>query len=184
MHYEQAFEQYLRANRIPYVAVDEARKTLVGAEPTGVPTGLKSFDFIVYASDVNRLIDIKGRKCTLPRSGTGGLAAGRFDPWVTLEDVDALTTWQRLFGSNFRAVFVFAFWCDAQPPDALFQELFEDRGRWYALREIELEAFRSIMRPRSRRWGTVVAPRDQFDALSEPLSLRRRPPTSEEVRSR
>ena len=27
-HYEQAFEHYLRANRVPYVAVDEAKKAL------------------------------------------------------------------------------------------------------------------------------------------------------------
>ena len=29
-HYEQAFEHYLRANAIPYVAVDEAKRALSG----------------------------------------------------------------------------------------------------------------------------------------------------------
>ena len=28
-HYEKAFEYYLRANKIPYVAVDEAKKSLI-----------------------------------------------------------------------------------------------------------------------------------------------------------
>jgi hypothetical protein len=28
-HYEAAFEQYLRATRVPYVAVDEAKKALL-----------------------------------------------------------------------------------------------------------------------------------------------------------
>src|SRR5688572_22372104 len=30
-HYEQAFEHFLRANRVPYVAVDEAKKALMPA---------------------------------------------------------------------------------------------------------------------------------------------------------
>lgn len=57
-HYERAFEAYLRAHRIPYVAVDEARRALVpamargdrggtsdaGAGEGGTPDGdLKSF---------------------------------------------------------------------------------------------------------------------------------------------
>ena len=47
-HYEQAFEHYLRANRVPYVAVDEARKTLLPAhDPL---EAIKSFDFVVYGA--------------------------------------------------------------------------------------------------------------------------------------
>ena len=43
-HYEQAFEHYLRANRIPYVAVDEAKKSLISP---GHGSGcIKSFDFV------------------------------------------------------------------------------------------------------------------------------------------
>ena len=38
-HYEQAFEHYLRANRIPYVAVDEAKKALM---PTAGKTPRKA----------------------------------------------------------------------------------------------------------------------------------------------
>ena len=30
-HYEQAFEHFLRANRVPYLVVDEAKKTLLPA---------------------------------------------------------------------------------------------------------------------------------------------------------
>src|SRR3972149_2650541 len=40
-HYEAAFEAYLRRRRLPYVAVDEARRSLA---PDGA---LKSLDFIV-----------------------------------------------------------------------------------------------------------------------------------------
>jgi len=37
VHYEQAFEQYLREHGIPYVAVNEARKALVAASRRGTP---------------------------------------------------------------------------------------------------------------------------------------------------
>lgn len=40
-HYEQAFEAHLRAQRVPYVAVDEARKALLpeaGAMSISVPS--------------------------------------------------------------------------------------------------------------------------------------------------
>ena len=40
-HYEAAFEAFLRARRLPYVAVDEARRSLVA------DGSLKSLDFIV-----------------------------------------------------------------------------------------------------------------------------------------
>jgi hypothetical protein len=29
-HYEAAFEEYLRSKQVPYVAVDEARRSLLG----------------------------------------------------------------------------------------------------------------------------------------------------------
>ena len=40
-HYEAAFEAFLRARRVPYVAVDEAQRSLVA------DGSLKSLDFIV-----------------------------------------------------------------------------------------------------------------------------------------
>ncbi len=46
-HYEAAFEQYLRERGVPYVAVDEARRSLLGG------TSLKSLDFIVSPAGGN-----------------------------------------------------------------------------------------------------------------------------------
>jgi hypothetical protein len=55
-HYEAAFEAYLRERRLPYIAVDEARRSLV---PDG---SLKSLDFIVSpAGDVSWLVDVQRR---------------------------------------------------------------------------------------------------------------------------
>jgi hypothetical protein len=184
LHYERAFEGFLRARRIPYVAVDEARKSLVpgvmGA--AGGDGALKSFDFVIYGIDScapglgltgNLLVDVKGRRIPPSRSrrATSALLPGRMDSWVTLEDVESLAQWERLFGEGFRAVFLFVYACDAQPPDALFQEVFEDRGTWYALRAVTLSAYRAAMRTRSPKWRTVDIPRRIFEQISTPLTI-------------
>ncbi len=154
----------MRATRVPYVAVDEAKKTLLpgGAFDPG-EHDLKSFDFVVYGSDTNLLVDVKGRKVTSPT---------RLESWVTEEDVASLTRWRALFGSGFEAVFVFAYWCDRQPPDPLFQEVMSHRGRWYALRAVTVDRYRTVMKPRSERWRTVHVPGDAFERVSGPFSLR------------
>lgn len=174
-HYEQAFEHYLRANRVPYVAVDEARKALTSPHMHPVsPAGdaLKSFDFVVYSPEGNLLLDVKGRKCALRRSA-GRSAAGRLESWVTDEDVESLGAWEHLFGSTFRAMFLFLYWCEAQPPDSLFQEVFAFRDRWYALRGVDLSEYRRCMVRRSDRWGTLCVPTEAFRRISRPFAVHR-----------
>jgi len=178
-HYEAAFEQLLRRRRVPYVAVDEAKKALLpegsrlrltGSSPdTGEPIGLtlKSFDFVVYEGRRSLLVDVKGRK--IIRRKRAPLASGRMESWVTEDDVTSLAHWRDLFGEGYTAAFVFVYWCDAQPPDGLFQELFEHRGRWYAVRAVELDAYRSRMTQRSVRWKTVHLATADFDQLSQPF---------------
>ncbi|MBY0261661.1 MAG: HYExAFE family protein [Phycisphaerales bacterium] len=190
-HYERAFEAFLRSRRIPYVAVDEAKKALLpenaelvveeagaaGGRP--VRSSLKSFDFVVYGEGSgaaasggglagNLLIDIKGRRVGSERSG-GTISQARLESWVTMEDIEDLDRWERLFGPGFAAAFVFIYQCHAQPPDALFQEIFEHHGVWYALRAVPLKAYREHMKVRSPRWGTVDLPRKAFEAISQPF---------------
>lgn len=179
-HYEQAFEAYLRARRVPYISVDEARRALLPdnarlrleprpgiAAEESPPIGLKSFDFVVYEPHRSVLVDVKGRKIPLRRS----LATpGRLECWVTQEDIDSLRHWRGLFGQDFEAAFVFLYWCEAQPPDGLFQEVFAHRGRWYAVRAITLDDYASHMRARSPRWGTVHLSRADFERLSQPFA--------------
>jgi hypothetical protein len=236
-HYERAFEAYLRLRRVPYVAVDEARKALLpdGAglrliedeEFEGGPRSLKSFDFVLYGPERNLLVDIKGRKVARrmggrssireaianrdgdggglgggggsggsggagawgaggvdaeepeiaqvsviepPKPGSAAVRRGRLESWVTQEDVDSLRTWERLFGAGFVAALVFVYWCDEQPPDGLFQEVFDFQGRWYALRAITREDYVGAMKPRSARWRTVDLPASAFERLSQPFA--------------
>ena len=179
-HYERAFEAYLRARRVPYVAVDEARRSLVppagwtGNDPLENGLGdLKSFDYLVYpAAGPNLLVDIKGR-----RAGRGGAPSG-LQSWVTEDDVRSLLAWERLFGGDgahaeergraFRAAFVFMYWCDDQPADASVGEVMRHHGRWYAMRTVSVADYAAAMRPRSPRWRTVGLPAREFDRLSAP----------------
>lgn len=172
-HYEQAFEYYLRANRVPYVAVDEAKKSLL---PAGEPhRALKSFDFVVYGTDRNLLIDVKGRMYgnsardggTKPNS-----TKRRFESWVTKDDVESLSRWEELFGDGFIATFVFLYCLRQQPPDALFEHVFCFNNRWYALREVTLDDYRQAMQLRSSKWETVHVPAVEFERISRPFSAK------------
>lgn len=181
-HYEQAFEAYLRERRIPYVAVDEARKALLphdalrdapGAKAARVPDGagdgsLKSFDFVIYGEGSNLLVEVKGRKLS-PRTRQRA-ARTRLECWATLDDVESLTRWERLFGPSFEAVLVFVYWCDELPPDALFEEIFQHGDRWYAVRCVRLTDYRAAMKTRSPRWRTVDLSPREFDRLAGPLA--------------
>ena len=166
-HYEQAFEAYLRSNRIPYIAVDEARKTLLPADQP-LPS-LKSFDFVVSSLPghrTRRLVDVKGRLFKRGR---------QYQNWVTLDDIEALGYWEQILGEGFVGTFVFIFALEQQPPDALFESVFAHAGRWYALREISLDDYRREMRPRSPKWRTVSLAGADFERLSRPFGLSEAP---------
>jgi hypothetical protein len=191
-HYELAFEHHLRLRRLPYVSVNEARKTLL-PQPAAPEQGprleaLKSFDFVLYGPDLNLLVDIKGRKIGRPprkRSAPQPALLGLPDPprppatrlecWVTEDDITSLTAWEGLFGEGFRAAFVFVYWCDQQPPAPLFEELIGFRDRWYAIRTILLRDYIPAMKPRSPRWRTVHMPAAAFDRACRPLAEPPRP---------
>lgn len=57
-HYEAAFEEYLRGRGVPYVAVDEAKRSVLSDGGS-----IKSLDFIVSTfGQGSWLVDVKGRK--------------------------------------------------------------------------------------------------------------------------
>ena len=160
-HYERAFRHYLRARRATFLTLDEARRALLPGADDDLRT-LKSFDFLVYADGRNLLIDLKGRKVSARRPA-------RLDSWVTRADVESMLRWERLFGPSFEGAFVFLYWCDAPPPDGLFQEHFHHADRWYIVRAVSLRDYAASMKTRSPRWGTVDLPRDAFERCSAPF---------------
>lgn len=159
---------------MPYIAVDEAKRTLlpegaklrVHTEGEPRPKAIKSFDFVVYGRSSHLLVDVKGRKVARARSATG---TGRLESWVTEDDVRSLNQWQSLFGAGYQPVFLFLYWWESQPPDGLFDDVFEHAGKWYAGRIVRLDDYAALMRVRSPRWRTVHLSRSDFDRVSTPF---------------
>ena len=158
-HYEAAFERWLRGHAVPYVGVDEAKRAIA---PTGYGAHtLKSFDFVVYRpGPVNLLVEVKGRKL-----GT----ASSYPNWSTRGDVESLLRWQGLFGEGFMAAFVFLYWCEHEPRDALFQDVFEAGGKWYLPMMVRVADYARRMRRRSAKWDTVHLAAADFRELAVPL---------------
>ncbi|HEY7089368.1 MAG TPA: HYExAFE family protein [Tepidisphaeraceae bacterium] len=156
IHYEAAFEEFLRSKGIPYVAVDEAKKALFANAK------LKSFDFVVYSKNgPNLLIDVKGR---MRRPGSSRRS---FESWTSQRDVEDLLQWEQVFGEGFRALFAFIYWIEA--PLTPEPGMFEHRDRWYLLMGIELSEYRNHMRRRSPKWETVCLGAEDFRQLARPI---------------
>jgi len=64
---------------------------------------------------------------------------------------------------------VFLYWCEAQPPDALFHEIFAYRERWYSVLGVLIDDYQPHMTQRSPRWQTVHVPAETFAQISRPL---------------
>jgi hypothetical protein len=156
VHYEAAFEAFLRQRGVPYVAVDEAKKALFANAK------LKSFDFVVYSKNgPNLLIDVKGRQ---RREHSSKRA---FESWTSERDVSDLLQWEQVFGNGFRAILAFIYWID--PPLTAEPGMFEHRDRWYLMMGIELGEYRNHMRRRSPKWETVALSAEDFRQLARPI---------------
>jgi hypothetical protein len=156
IHYEAAFEAFLRDRKIPYVAVDEAKRALFAN------ARLKSFDFVVYSKKgPNLLVDVKGRM------GRKRAGRGVFETWTTQRDVTDLMQWEEVFGEDFKAILMFVYWIDA--PLSPGPGMFEHQDKWYWLMGIDLAEYRNHMRRRSPKWETVCLPAKEFRSLARPM---------------
>ncbi|MEX2121223.1 MAG: HYExAFE family protein [Pirellulales bacterium] len=157
-HYEAAFEEFLRWRKIPYVAVDERRRSLMDQ------LSIKSLDFIVSSSKERIwLIDVKGRRFP------SGLHKQYWKNWSTRDDLVSMASWENLFGDRFRALFVFAYniMGDRSPLPA--EQLFEFRGMLYGFVAIRLQQYAFYARQLSPRWDTVMMPVERFRELAQPI---------------
>jgi hypothetical protein len=156
-HYDAAFEAYLIATGRPYVAVDESRRAHLES------VSLKSMDFIVDGGEHRLLLDVKGRRFTV-----GQESGNRWESWADADDVTSLLRWEEVFGSPFRAAFVFAYWIT--DPETVPQHplRFEYRGKLYAFYAVWVRDYARMMRQRSPRWQTVVLPSRDYRVLRRP----------------
>lgn len=157
-HYEQAFAAFLRLRGIPYVAVDETRRSLAGER------SLKNLDFIVSPHQQARtwLVDIKGR-----RFPTGHSQYWR--NWCTEEELASLSGWEALFGERFTALLIFAYEVVGDLAPLPADQLFEHGGGIYGFVGVRLDHYVSWSRPLSRRWRTVTVSIPKFRALAKPV---------------
>ena len=156
VHYEAAFEAFLRDKGIPCVVVDEAKRALFA------DAKLKSFDFVVYSKNgPNLLVDVKGRQLRNRSSRTG------FETWATEQDVVDLGQWEQVFGDGYRGLISFVYWID--PPLTPDRGMYEFRGRWYYLTGVDLREYRNHMRRRSAKWETVAIGAEAFRSLARPI---------------
>ena len=158
VHYEAAFDDYLRARGWPFVVVDEAKKAVFAG------AAIKSFDFLVYSADgPNLLVDIKGRKFPDPAAGAHKATRTRaWENWITRDDVTGLREWQKVFGDGFLSTLVFAYWLQGPPHRAPFEDVHHFRGRQYAFVGVPLEEYVASAKPRSAKWRTIAVPSATF----------------------
>jgi hypothetical protein len=159
-HYEAAFEAYLRRERLPYIAVDETRRSLV---PDG---SLKSLDFIVSPpGGVSWLVDVKGR-----RFPSGDEHQQYWKNWSTRDDLRSLAAWQRHFGSGFCPLLVFAYHLVGSRSPLPHEQLFEFRGSHYGFVGVRLADYVPNARPLSDSWDTVAMPVGLFRRAARPMT--------------
>lgn len=155
-HYEAAFEEYLRSKQVPYLAVDEARRSLTAGE------SLKSLDFVVSSSRwENWLVDVKGR--LFPSGAT------YWKNWSTQDDLTSLTRWEQVFGRRFQGLLVFAYSVVGQSAPLPYPQLLQYRDRLYGFVAIRLHDYAQHARQISARWRTVGLPSTTFRRLAAPL---------------
>lgn len=162
-HYEVAFEAFLRSRNIGFIAVDEAKRTMLG------DSDVKSLDFIIVGPhDARLVVDVKGRKYP---GGSAERPTMTWQNWSTLEDVDGLERWATVLGQGFRGILAFAY--EIRPPFVLpndTKDLFTFRDHVYLMRAVEVSAYRAAMRRRSPKWGTVSLPVAAFRRAVRPFT--------------
>jgi hypothetical protein len=160
--------------------VNEARRALLPPKAKlggvrcghrGKPVSLKSFDFVVYGSPFNLLVEIKGRK--VPARSAGGRRR-HAEPAAELGDRgrregsrSVAAAVRRGFQGGVRVRVLVRAAAAGRVVSGGFRARF---GRWYAVRAVLLDDYRREMKPRSERWKTVHVPTAAFERISGPLA--------------
>jgi hypothetical protein len=157
-HYEAAFEAFLRKHEVPYVAVDEGKRSLAAGG------SLKSVDFIVSpVGGPSWLVDVKGRKFP-----SGDEQKQYWKNWSPRDDLRSLARWEELFGREFSALLVFAYMLTEDRTPLPPERLFTFRGRQYAFLAVRLNDYVPHARPISEAWDTLAMPTALFRSLAVP----------------
>lgn len=159
-HYEAAFEAYIRALRIPCVAVDEAKRAICGDER------VKNPDFLLYPRFADNLVvEVKGKR------GKNRRGRRDWENWVTTDDLDGLVRWRTMFGPGFQAILAFVY---AERPQAFplpkDNGAFAFRGLEYRFWAVGLDDYLANLRSRGPAWKAVAMARRAFRRRVRPLN--------------
>lgn len=157
-HYEAALEAYLRFMRIPYLAVDEKRRSLLGER------SVKNLDFVVTApGGASWLVDVKGRRFP------AGAARQFWKNWSTTDDLESMAHWQELFGPRAVGLFVFAYHLVGRESPVPADQVFVFRDELYGFVGIRHADYAPSSRRISPRWNTIALATKEFRRLARPL---------------
>lgn len=160
VHYEAAFEDFVRSRGWPYIPVDEQKKAIFSG------ARIKSFDFLVYPPGCDAwLVDVKGRK--FPYEVSGGKRY--WENWVTRRDLAGLTRWKEVFGAGFQPLLVFAYWLLCKPGSEPTSSVHAFRNEYYAFLAVRAEDYAAHARHRSQSWDTVSVPHAAFRQIVQPI---------------
>lgn len=159
-HYEAAFAAYLHAQQIPFVGMDEQRRSVSGEQ------SLKSPDFIVspVAQAFSWLVDVKGRRFP------SGKSKQFWKNWSTADELISLAHWESLFGPRSAGLLVFAYNVVGDQAPLPADQLFEFQGGLYGFVGIRLDHYTSWAHPLSVRWNTVTVSTPRFRTLAKSVS--------------
>jgi hypothetical protein len=172
--YEQAFEGWLAENGVQYIAVDQARRSLLARNR------IKTFDFLLYPADHTDILGCGVRGPDSPaviiaevkgRQFKGKTLRGRpsLQCWVTTEDIHGLLAWQRRFdqpSEPARAVFIFAYRFELPLVETDGREVYDFADHRYMFYAVALDDYCRCMKTRSPRWRTVMLGAADFRRLS------------------
>jgi hypothetical protein len=144
-HYEKVFENWLKDNGIQYLYVDQQKRTAFSR------SNIKSFDFLLYTKAGAYLAEIKGRKF----GGKTFAAFGSLPNWVTLDDINGLENWVKIFGGKYRGIFIFVYNLENIDVDADGREIYECLNSRYVFTAVCLDDYRKGATVRSKKWQTV-----------------------------
>lgn len=151
--YERAFESWLIDNKIKFSLINQSKRAAFGRAK------IKSFDFLLYPANQPTVIaEVKGRAF----KGNSFEKLARFECWVSTEDIEGLSRWQRVFGGGHVTVFIFVYRIENVDVDFDGRAFYEFKGQRYVFFAVRLDDYRRFMKVRSPKWRTLTLPAEKF----------------------
>lgn len=155
-HYEVMFEDFLRENKILYIAVDEKRRPLTDEGP------IKNFDFIVSSFNGKYLVDVKGKD----------FSSRPWDNWVHDSDLTGLKVWGNHFNAFVPLLVIPYLITNPKDVDILKNrsDIRKFKRQTYGIVAVSLADYYSHAKTRSKKFTAIYVGKEDFLKICKPLS--------------